>query len=86
MSTTTEEQASNHLAVLYIDRNLLSNSLGLPPETMVVGAAFDPAKREVILVVESPDLPEVKEGARPPIASPRVSISFDWGLPNAASQ
>lgn len=72
---------SNHLAMVGVERNLVASSLGLPPDTSIVNAFMDSGSMTVYFIVESPDLPEVKEGARPPLAAPTVRMEFDWGLP-----
>ncbi len=71
---------SNRLAIVALDRTLLANTIGLPPETQIVNAFIDLGKLEVYFVVESPDLPEVQEGHRPPLANPVIKTEFDWGL------
>ena len=77
------QQQSNHLAMVGVDRNLVANALGLPPDTMIMNAFMDSGTMIVYFIVESPDLPEVTEGTRPPLASPSIKMEFDWGLPNA---
>lgn len=74
---------SNHLAMVGVDRNLVASSLGLPPEAMIMNTFMDSGTMIVYFIVESPELPEVAEGTRPPLASPSIKMEFDWGLPNA---
>lgn len=70
-----------HMAIIRVDRNLLAHALELPPETTIINIYMDSARpTDVYMVVDHPDLPETKEGTRPPEVSPVVKIEFDWGL------
>lgn len=78
--TPAKVTESNHLAMLRLDRNTLAAMIGLPHDTMIVQTFFDMGTMMVYFVVESPDLPEIEQGTRPPLAEPTVTTTFDWGL------
>lgn len=75
-----EKRPSGHVALISLDRNLLSNVMGLPPETLILNAFMDGATMEVFFLIESPDLPEVPQGTRPPVVHPIITTIFDWGI------
>lgn len=92
MATATQDSISrstgdsNRLAMIAVDRNLLVDMVGLPHDTSIVQAFIDLASMTVFFVVQSPDLPEVKEGARPPLVNPTITTTFDWGIKNEPAQ
>lgn len=80
MAHLAQVQHSNRMAMVKVSRVLLAGLLEFPPETMIVQAFTDQGTLDVYLIVDHPDLPEVPEGARPPLASPTIKMEFDWGL------
>ena len=57
---------------------LLEDLLGLPSGARLIGAAYDPTRSSVTLVVDDPDLPEAPV---PHHASPTARVrSWIWNL------
>ncbi len=76
------DKPTNRMAMLKLNRLEMADYLGLPHETQVINVFTEMTTNTIYVLVESPDLPEVKEGAQPPVANPVVTTTFDWGLPS----
>lgn len=64
-------------AVIRIDERMIHDLLQLPPDIEVGWIADDPLRLRIDVMVTSPDLPVVEEGAIPPDLEPSYARVFD---------
>ncbi len=62
-----------NLAVFAIEMIALKKFMNLPEEIEIVGLDYDMANRRLVVKIEGPGLPVVKEGAIIPAISPTIT-------------
>ena len=69
----------NNLAIFKLDIDYLKEGLCMPRETTIEEVWLDSTDNTLGMVVEHPELREVKEGEEIPVVSPIMhTIVWDW--------
>lgn len=76
-TTTPADPNRRRRAIIRINEELIHDLLQLPPDIEVCRIADNPLRSRIDVMVTSPDLPVVDEGAIPPDLEPSYARIFD---------